>query len=127
MTQKTYRVIQWATGVVGKTALRHFIENPSFELVGVLVTNPEKVYFPRTGHTKLDLVRYYLAVEEPLMRAVGGSTDDHDAEFDEVRWVDLSEALALMTHATERSVVEEAARALGAGSGPDAVAAEASA
>jgi hypothetical protein len=43
MAQKTYKVIQWATGVVGKTALRHFIENPAFELVGVLVTNPEKV------------------------------------------------------------------------------------
>jgi hypothetical protein len=43
MSQKTYRVIQWATGVVGKAALRHFIENPIFQLVGVLVTNPEKV------------------------------------------------------------------------------------
>lgn len=43
MTPKTYRAIQWCTGVVGQTALRHFIENPVFELVGVLVTNPEKV------------------------------------------------------------------------------------
>jgi hypothetical protein len=43
MSQKTYRVIQWCTGVVGSAALRHFIENPVFELVGVLVTNPEKV------------------------------------------------------------------------------------
>jgi hypothetical protein len=40
---KTYRVIQWATGTVGKISLRHFIENPTFELVGVLVTNPDKV------------------------------------------------------------------------------------
>ena len=43
MTQDSYRVVQWATGAVGKVALRHFIENPAFELVGVLVTNPEKV------------------------------------------------------------------------------------
>jgi hypothetical protein len=43
MSQKTYRVIQWATGTVGKIALAHYIENPTFELVGVLVTNPEKV------------------------------------------------------------------------------------
>jgi bifunctional non-homologous end joining protein LigD len=28
----------------------------------VVVTNPGKVYFPATGHTKLDLVRYYLSV-----------------------------------------------------------------
>lgn len=43
MTQDRYRVIQWATGHVGKTAIRHFADNPHFELVGVLVTNPEKV------------------------------------------------------------------------------------
>lgn len=43
MAEKTYRVIQWCTGVVGKTALQHFIENPIFDLVGVLVTNPDKV------------------------------------------------------------------------------------
>jgi len=43
MSQQTYRVIQWATGQVGKVALQHFVENPVFELVGVLVSNPEKV------------------------------------------------------------------------------------
>lgn len=43
MTQKTYRVIQWATGTVGKAALKSFIENPVTELVGVWVTNPDKV------------------------------------------------------------------------------------
>src|SRR5260370_3964033 len=26
------------------------------------VSNPDKVFFPRTGHTKMDLIRYYLAV-----------------------------------------------------------------
>lgn len=43
MVKKTYRVIQWATGVVGSAALKYFIENPVIELVGVYVTNPEKV------------------------------------------------------------------------------------
>jgi DNA ligase D len=38
----------------------------------VRVTNPEKVMFPEHGQTKLDLVRYYQSVEEPLMRAMGG-------------------------------------------------------
>jgi DNA ligase D-like protein (predicted polymerase) len=37
----------------------------------VTITNPDKVYFPRTGHTKLDLVRYYLAVAEGAVRGVG--------------------------------------------------------
>lgn len=43
MAEKTYRVIQWATGTVGSAALKYFIENPTMELVGVYVTNPQKV------------------------------------------------------------------------------------
>ena len=33
---------------------------------------PDKVLFPERGETKLDLVRYYDAVAEPLMGAMGG-------------------------------------------------------
>ena len=44
------------------------------ELAGreVRITSPDKVFFPERGETKLDLVRYYEAVGEPLMRAMGG-------------------------------------------------------
>jgi DNA ligase D len=38
----------------------------------VRVTSPEKVFFPERGETKLDLVNYYLSVEEPVLRAMGG-------------------------------------------------------
>ena len=38
----------------------------------VTVSSPGKVLFSERGETKLDLVRYYLAVAEPLMRAAGG-------------------------------------------------------
>jgi DNA ligase D len=38
----------------------------------VRVTSPGKVLFPERGETKLDLVRYYQAVEQPLMAAMGG-------------------------------------------------------
>jgi len=38
----------------------------------VVVTNPDKVYFPEAGHTKLDLVRYYLAVADGALRGAGG-------------------------------------------------------
>ena len=38
----------------------------------IALTSPQKVFFSERGETKLDLVRYYLAVAEPLMRAVGG-------------------------------------------------------
>ncbi|TMM31638.1 MAG: DNA polymerase domain-containing protein [Actinobacteria bacterium] len=36
----------------------------------VTITNPDKVYFPRSGHTKLDLVRYYLAVADGALVGV---------------------------------------------------------
>jgi DNA ligase D len=38
----------------------------------VPITSPGKVFFSERGDTKLDLVRYYQAVEEPLLRAMGG-------------------------------------------------------
>jgi DNA ligase D len=49
-------------------------EHVELEISGrhVRVTNPDKVMFPEHGETKLDLVRYYEAVEDPLMRAMGG-------------------------------------------------------
>jgi bifunctional non-homologous end joining protein LigD len=38
----------------------------------VAISNPRKVLFPKPGHTKLDLVRYYLAVAEGALRGAGG-------------------------------------------------------
>ena len=38
----------------------------------VSISNPRKVYFPVTGHTKLDLVEYYLAVAPGALRGAGG-------------------------------------------------------
>jgi DNA ligase D-like protein (predicted polymerase) len=35
------------------------------------ISNPRKVLFPQAGHTKLDLVRYYLAVADGALRAAG--------------------------------------------------------
>jgi DNA ligase D len=38
----------------------------------ISISNPAKVFFSQHGQTKLDLVNYYLAVEEPLLRALRG-------------------------------------------------------
>jgi DNA ligase D-like protein (predicted polymerase) len=38
----------------------------------VTISNPGKVFFPKSGHTKLDLVRYYLAVADGAVRGVAG-------------------------------------------------------
>jgi hypothetical protein len=39
----TYRVIQWATGLVGKEAIKGVLAHPELELVGAWVHSPEKV------------------------------------------------------------------------------------
>jgi bifunctional non-homologous end joining protein LigD len=36
----------------------------------VAVSHPDKVYFKQTGHTKLDIVRYYLSVADGALRGV---------------------------------------------------------
>src|SRR5213080_2709465 len=38
----------------------------------VVITNPDKVFFPKAGYTKLDLVKYYLAVAEGALRGIAG-------------------------------------------------------
>src|SRR3989475_10851472 len=36
----------------------------------VTITNPDKVFFPQAGHTKLDLAKYYAAVAEGALRGI---------------------------------------------------------
>jgi DNA ligase D-like protein (predicted polymerase) len=49
-------------------------ERVSIEVAGreVSVSNPAKVYFPDAGITKLDVVRYYLAIADGALRGAGG-------------------------------------------------------
>ena len=49
-------------------------EETTIELDGreVRITSPGKVFFPERDETKLDLVRYYEAIREPVMAAMGG-------------------------------------------------------
>jgi DNA ligase D-like protein (predicted polymerase) len=36
----------------------------------VAITNPDKVFFPRAGHTKLDVAKYYQSVAEGALRGI---------------------------------------------------------
>jgi DNA ligase D-like protein (predicted polymerase) len=38
----------------------------------VVISNPDKLLFPKPKHTKLDLARYYVAVAEGALRGAGG-------------------------------------------------------
>jgi DNA ligase D len=48
-------------------------DEQTLEIAGrpITVTSPDKVFFAERGETKLDLLRYYLAIEEPFLRASG--------------------------------------------------------
>jgi bifunctional non-homologous end joining protein LigD len=49
-------------------------ESERIEVAGreVTISNPRKILFPQPNYTKLDLVRYYLAVAEGALRGAGG-------------------------------------------------------
>lgn len=94
---------------VEETALRETREETGIEVEIEAPLRSIRYFFVR-GST-----RFHKTVHFFLMRPIGGSIDDHDAEFDEVRWTDAHEALALLTHATERSVVEQALELIAAG------------
>jgi len=50
------------------------VERASIEVAGreVAISNPGKVYFPEAGITKVEVVRYYLAVADGALRGAGG-------------------------------------------------------
>jgi 8-oxo-dGTP pyrophosphatase MutT (NUDIX family) len=91
---------------LAETAIREVSEETGLK---VEIEEPIRsiTYFFVHGRT-----RFHKTVHFFLMRPVGGRLEDHDHEFDEVRWVAIDEALRLMTHATERTVVERAAELL---------------
>jgi 8-oxo-dGTP pyrophosphatase MutT (NUDIX family) len=86
-----------------ETALRETREETGLE-VAVEAPLSSITYFFVRGRT-----RFHKTVHFFLMRPTGGDVAEHDHEFDEVAWFQLEEALAVMTHPTERGVVEQAA------------------
>ena len=85
-----------------ETALRETREETGLEVEIEAPVGSIRYFFVR-GST-----RFHKTVHFFLMRPTGGALDLHDREFDEVRWAPISEALALLTHATERAIAEQA-------------------
>ncbi|MDQ3879764.1 MAG: NUDIX hydrolase [Chloroflexota bacterium] len=85
-----------------QTALRETREETGLEAEVVAPIDAIRYFFVR-GST-----RFHKTVHFFLMRATGGDVSDHDHEFDEVRWVQLEEAAALLSYPTERSVLDRA-------------------
>lgn len=65
-----WRVIQWATGNVGRAALRAALLHPELDVVGVLVRNPEKVGVDAGALAGLDPVGLAATDDEEAMLAL---------------------------------------------------------
>src|SRR5437762_9136833 len=61
-------------GLRRKVPTRTSVEPEPIVVAGheIAVSNPNKVLFPKPKYTKLDLVRYYLAVADGALRGAGG-------------------------------------------------------
>ncbi len=92
---------------VEQTARREVQEETGVH-VNVLAPITSIRYF-FVGHD--DGIRYDKTVYFYLMEPMGGSTSDHDAEFDVVEWWSYEEAVELLEYDNEREVLE-AARSL---------------
>ncbi|HKK51276.1 MAG TPA: diacylglycerol kinase, partial [Myxococcota bacterium] len=76
-----YRVVQWGTGNVGSYALRAIHNHPELELVGLIVSNPEKegrdaadfAEIPRTGIRATTNVDEALALQPDCVCYTGAS------------------------------------------------------
>jgi 8-oxo-dGTP pyrophosphatase MutT (NUDIX family) len=86
-----------------ETALREVAEETGLQVRLLRPLEAIEYTFVQGGARIHKTVHYW------LMEPVGGTLDGHDHEFDEVRWVPLVEAPALLTFETERALVERAA------------------
>ena len=91
---------------IEQTAIREVEEETGLQ-VRILAVLPSISYtFVQSGARIHKTVHYW------LMEPVGGDLSRHDHEFEQVRWVPLTEASALLTFETERGLVATAATAL---------------
>ncbi len=92
-----------------ETALREVREETGLSVEIAAPLGHIEYWFTRDSERIHKRVYFY------LMRPCGGSFDDHDPEFDVVRWVSAVEARDTLTYPSEREVLQRAMSALDAG------------
>jgi len=87
-----------------QTAMREVREETGVEVAIDGLVGEIKYWFSRPQEG----VRYYKTVRHYLLRPIGGDTSLHDHEFDEARWIPVSEALKLLTYPNEVRILNQA-------------------
>jgi len=89
-----------------ETALREVAEETGLEVSILEPLRAIEYVFVQDGTRIRKTVHYF------LMEPTGGDLARHDAEFERVRWVPFDEASGLLSFATERELVADAAARL---------------
>jgi 8-oxo-dGTP pyrophosphatase MutT (NUDIX family) len=101
---------------IEETAIREVNEETGLEVRIVEPLRAIEYDFVQDGTRIHKTVHYF------VMEPVGGDLSRHDAEFEKVRWVPFDEAGSLLTFATERELVADAAAHLTSADGAGATA-----
>jgi 8-oxo-dGTP pyrophosphatase MutT (NUDIX family) len=94
-----------------EAALREVREETGLEVTIERKIDTIEYWFAREG------VRYHKFVHHYLMVPVGGSTDDHDWEYDRVEWFPAEQATKTLSYRNEVDVLRKAMAILDGGSG----------
>ena len=90
---------------VEETALREVREESGLEVEIIRPLGSLDYWFAVPGERVHKIVHFF------LMRAHGGDVSGHDHEYDDVRWVRVSEARRLLTYDTYRNMLDRAVAA----------------
>jgi 8-oxo-dGTP pyrophosphatase MutT (NUDIX family) len=90
-----------------EAAVREVREETGIVAEPVCELGESRYWYRRDGRTIGKTVQFF------LFDHVDGDTADHDDEVEEVRWIDLREALTALSHTAEREMVELALAHLG--------------
>ncbi|MGD0116055.1 MAG: NUDIX hydrolase [Dehalococcoidia bacterium] len=86
-------------------ATREVREETGLEVVPEEKIGSIRYWFVR----KEEGVRYHKTVHHYLFIPIGGSLENHDAEYDRVGWFEVEEACRLLTYPNEVNIVRKAA------------------
>ena len=120
MRRRERRVVRWTLPKgtpnpgesLEETALREVAEETGLQVRIVEPLRSIEYRFVQDGARIHKTVHYW------LMEPTGGDLAQHDAEFEQVRWVSFDEAPSLLTFETERELVAVAARRIAVAGAP---------
>ncbi len=90
-----------------EAALREVCEETGLTVEIVRKIGVAEYWFTRDG------IRYHKWVHHYLMRVTGGSTAEHDLEYDRVEWFPIVQAIETLTFDNDKEIGEHAKAELG--------------